>query len=270
MFRTCILSRLLLSAPIAVWAYFPFLITGSAQAQKILFQDTFTGGKLDGTDKWHSVSGQWSIVGGKLVQTKVDGKNLILVTDEHWDETWVDYWFFATVRFAEGLNGPLIFWRYHSDGTEGGGFGENVPPRMKKSGRRHVIYWALNLEGKRTVVVRAIRTIVKEFEPTETKTKLNKGQDYWVKIENERTGYRLFLTDNLAAAAVGDYGAPLVDVVGQDFNINGEGRIGFGTENSKIEVDDVFVTVPQHNPFAVEAGGKLTTLWGKLKSSTFR
>ncbi len=89
MFRIRIRSRLLLSVTIAVWAYFPLLVPRSAQAQKILFQDTFTGGKLDGTDKWHSVSGQWSIVGGKLVQTKADGKNLILVTDEHWDETWV-------------------------------------------------------------------------------------------------------------------------------------------------------------------------------------
>lgn len=245
------------------------ILLTSAQAQ-ILFQDQFNGGKVDGTEKWHQVSGQWSIAGGKLRQTSRAGKSLIIVTDEHWNESWVDYWFYSTVRLVDGINGPLIFWRYHSDGTEGGGFGENVPPRMKKSGRRHVIYWALNFEGKRSVVIRAIRTIVKEFEDTQTNTKLSSNKDYWVKIENDRTGYRLFLTDDPVAAAAGDYGAPIVDVLGKDFNISGEGRIGFGTENSIIEVDNVFVTAPKYNPLAVEANGKLTTIWSRLKSEAIR
>lgn len=261
------MKRILLFMMITtVSAIVPSILLTSAQAQ-ILFQDQFNGGKVDGTEKWHQVSGQWSIAGGKLRQTSRTGKSLIIVTDEHWNESWVDYWFYSTVRLVDGINGPLIFWRYHSDGTEGGGFGENVPPRMKKSGRRHVIYWALNFEGKRSVVIRAIRTIVKEFEDTQTNTKLSSNKDYWVKIENDRTGYRLFLTDDPVAAAAGDYGAPIVDVLGKDFNISGEGRIGFGTENSIIEVDNVFVTAPKYNPLAVEAKGKLTTIWSRLKSS---
>ena len=267
MHRAKDLPKQLLFVAITVLVIVPFIVPSLALAHpKILFQDDFRSGKLDGTGKWHPVSGQWEIADGRLVQTAVGGKSLILVTDNHWDETWVDYWFYSTVNIVEGANGPLIFWRYHSDGSEGGGFGDNLPPRMKKSKRRHVIYWALNIDGKRAVVIRAIRTIVKEFQPTETKTKLNQEIDYWIKVENEKKGYRLFLTDNPEAAAAGDYGDPIVDATGKDSNINGEGRIGFGTENSKIEVDNVFVTKPGYNPLAVEARGKLTTTWSRLKS----
>jgi hypothetical protein len=109
---------------------------------------------------------------------------------------------------------------------------------------------------------------VKEFEKTETKTKVDKGAEYWIKIENHKAGYRFFLTENGAAAVLGNYGPALVDV--KDFNIQGEGRIGFGTLEAVIEVDNVFVTEPEKNPFAVEVQGKLTTTWGLLKSSIVR
>jgi hypothetical protein len=171
---------------------------------------------------------------------------------------------------VEGVNGPFIFWRYHSDGSEGGGFGDNLPPLMKQSKRRHVIYWALSKEGEKSVVVRAIRTIVKEFQLTETITILSPEIDYWIKIENDSKGYRLFLTDDPEAAAVGDYGDPIVDATGKDPNINGEGRIGFGTEDSTIQVDNVFVTKPGYNPWTVERQGKLTTTWSGLKDGLIR
>ncbi|MYE88555.1 hypothetical protein F4X33_06125, partial [Candidatus Poribacteria bacterium] len=125
-----------------------------------------------------------------------------------------------------------------------------------------------NKDGNRSVVMRHIRHIVKEFEKTETKTKADRGEEYWIKIENHPAGYRVFLTDNGAAAASGNYGPALFDV--KDFNIKGEGRIGFGTQEAAIEVDNVFVTEPEKNPFAVEAQGKLTTTWGLLKSSVVR
>ena len=236
------------------------------QAQKILFEDTFdkANDKLNGTGKWHAVSGAWAIKNGKLTQNQRNGKNLILVSDGHWDEEWNDYWFYSTIRLAAG-QGPLLIWRFHSD--EGAGFGgkEALPPRMQQSLRRHVIYWELNKDGKRSVVMRHIRHIVKEFEKTETKTKVDKGTEYWIKIENHSKGYRVFLTDNGGAAVLGDYGPALFDV--KDFNIQGEGRIGFGTLEAVLEVDNVFVTEPEKNPFAVEAQGKLATTWGLLKSS---
>ena len=267
MYKASSLPKQLLFVVITVLVIVFFIIPSLALVNpKILFQDDFRRGNLDGTGNWHPVSGQWEIADGRLVQTALTGKSLIIVTDNHWDETWVDYWFYSTVKIVEGGNGPLIFWRYHSDGSEGGGFGDNLPPRMKKSKRRHVIYWALSIEGKRSVVVRAIRTIVKEFQITETKTKLSPEIDYWIRIENEKKGYRLFLTDNPEAAAAGDYGDPIVDATGKDPNINGEGRIGFGTENSKIEVDNVFVTKPGYNPLAVEVQSKLATVWSRLKS----
>ncbi len=236
------------------------------QAQNILFEDTFdkANNKLNGTGKWHAVSGAWTIKNGKLTQNQRNGKNLILVSDGHWDEEWNDYWFYSTIRLAAG-QGPLLIWRFHSD--EGAGFGgkEALPHRMQQSLRRHVIYWELNKDGKRSVVMRHIRHIVKEFEKTETKTKVDKGTEYWIKIENHPKGYRVFLTDNGGAAALGNYGQALFDV--KDFNIQGEGRIGFGTLEAAIEVDNVYVTEPEKNPFAVEARGKLTTTWGLLKSS---
>ena len=100
------------------------------------------------------------------------------------------------------------------------------------------------------------------------KPKVDRGKEYWIKIENHAKGYRVFLTDNAAAATLGDYGPVLFDV--KDFNIQGEGRIGFGTLEAAIEVDNVYVTEPENNPFAVEAQGKLTTTWGLLKSSVVR
>lgn len=237
------------------------------QAGEILFEDNFdkSKDKLNGTGKWHTASGSWVIKDGRLVQNQRNGKNLILVSDEYWNEEWNDYWFYSTVKLAAG-DSPLIIWRFHSD--EGAGFAgkDALPPRMQESLRRHVIYWELNKEGKRSVVVRHIRHIVKEFGKTETKTTLNRGVDYWIKIENHPKGYRFFLTDNGAAAALGNYGPALVDV--KDININGEGRIGFGTLESIIEVDNVYVTEPKKNPFAVEAQGKLTTIWGLLKSGS--
>ena len=119
---------------ITVLAIVPFIVPHLALANPIiLFQDEFEDRKLDVTGKWHPVSGQWAIANGRLVQTAIGGKSLIIVTDNYWDETWVDYWFYSTVRIVEGVNGPLIFWRYHSDGSEGGAFGDNLPPRMKKS-----------------------------------------------------------------------------------------------------------------------------------------
>ncbi len=239
------------------------------QAQKILFEDTFdkSKDKLNGTGKWHTVSGAWRVENGQLVQNQRNGKNLILVSDGHWDEAWNDYWFYSTVKLAAGES-PLIVWRFHSD--EGAGFGgkEALPPRMQESLSRHVIYWALNREGKRSVVHRHIRHVTQEYAKTETKTKLDRGTDYWIKIENHPKGYRFFLTDNGVAAVSGDYGPPLVDV--KDFNLSGRGRIGFGTQEAAIEVDDVFVTEPEKNPFAVEAQGKLTTTWGRLKSRVVR
>ena len=239
------------------------ILPSLTQAQKILFEDNFdkSKDKLNGTGKWHAVSGAWIIKNGKLVQNQRNGKNLILVSDSHWDEEWKDYWFYSTIHLAAGES-PLLVWRFHSD--EGAGFAgkEALPPRMQQSLRRHVIYWALNREGKRSVVHRHIRHITKEFEKTETKTKLDRGVDYWIKIENHPKGYRFFLTDNGAAAALGNYGPALVDV--KDVNMQGEGRIGFGTQEAIIEVDNVFVTEPEKNPFAVEAQGKLATTWGRL------
>ena len=242
------------------------ILPSLTQAQKILFEDTFDKAKdkLNGTGKWHTASGSWIIKDGRLVQNQRNGKNLILVSDGHWNEEWNDYWFYSTINLAAGES-PLIVWRFHSD--EGAGFADKValPPRMQESLRRHVIYWALNKEGKRSVVMRHIRHITKEFEKTETKTKLARGVDYWIKIENHPKGYRFFLTDDSEAAILGNYGPALVDV--KDINISGEGRIGFGTQEAIIEVDNVYVTEPQKNPFAVEAQGKLATTWGRLKSS---
>ena len=232
------------------------ILPSLTQAQKILFEDTFdkANDKLNGTGKWHTVSGAWDINNGKLVQNQRNGKNLILVSDGHWDEEWNDYWFYSTIRLAAGQS-PLLVWRFHSD--EGAGFGgkDALPPRMQQSLRRHVIYWELNKDGKRSVVIRHIRHIVKEFEKTETKTKVDKGTEYWIKIENHEKGYRFFLTDNGAAAILGDYGPVLVDV--KDFNIQGEGRIGFGTLEAVIEVDNVFVTEPEKESFRCRSTGQV-------------
>ena len=254
---------------IAILASAHFVAPSLVQAQKILFEDIFdkSKDKLNGTGKWHTVSGAWSIRDGRLVQTLANGKTLILASDGHWDAAWNDYWFYSTVRLTGGTS-PLIIWRFHSD--EGAGFGAkpDLPPLMQESLRRHVIYWELNRDGKKSIVRRHIKHVAQDFVKTETNTKLGRGVDYWIKIENYAKGYRLFLTDNPGAAALGDYGPPLVDV--KDININGEGRIGFGTEDAKIEVDNVFVTEPENNPFAVEAEGKLTTTWGRLKSRVIR
>ena len=97
------------------------ILPSLAQAQKILFEDTFdkSKDKLNGTGKWHTASGSWVIKDGRLVQNQRNGKNLILVSDGHWNEEWNDYWFYSTIKLAAG-HSPLIIWRFHSD--EGAGF----------------------------------------------------------------------------------------------------------------------------------------------------
>ena len=267
MYKTNKLPKLSLLVAIAVLASFSLVVPSFVQAIEILFEDNFKGGKLDGSGKWHVALGKWSIQGGELRNTSAD-KSLIIVTDKHWNPEWVDYWFYAKVSTSAGSE-PAILWRFHSDGSQGGNFSPagSLPKQMQESGRRHVIYWWFNQGG--AVVQRDVRTIIKPFEITETKTKFNAGTDYYVKIENSKKFYKLYLTENIGGVLAGNFGEPIVDLEAlgkKDLNINGEGRIGFGTVNGKITVDDVFVTTPEGNPFSVEARGKLATVWGELKA----
>ena len=269
MHKTNSLCKLYLFAAIAVFTSFSLIAPNFVQAVEILFEDNFKGGKLDGSGKWHVALGKWTIQGGELKNTS-DDKSLIMVTDDHWDAAWNDYWFYAKIVPA-GKSQPAIFWRFHSDGSQGGNFSPagDLPKQMQDSGRRHVIYWWFNKPDGGTVVQRDIRTIVKPYEITETKTKLNGGTEYYLKIENGPKTYTLYLTENAGSVAAGNYGEPIVDLEAlgkKDINIKGEGRIAFGTVDGKITVDDVFVTTPEGNPFSVEAKGKLATVWGDLKS----
>ena len=269
MHKTNSLCKLYLFAAIAVFTSFSLIAPSFVQAVEILFEDNFKGGKLDGSGKWHVALGKWTIQGGELKNTS-DDTSLIMVTDDHWDPEWNDYWFYAKIVPA-GNSQPAIFWRFHSDGSQGGNFSPagDLPRQMQNSGRRHVIYWWFNKPDGGTVVQRDIRTIVKPYEITETKTRLNGGTEYYIKIENGPKTYTLYLTENAGSVAAGNYGEPIVDLEAlgkKDINIKGEGRIAFGTVDGKITVDDVFVTAPEGNPFSVEAKGKLATVWGELKS----
>lgn len=266
--KTNSLPKLSLLVAIAVLASFLLIAPSFVQAIEILFEDNFKGGKLDGSGKWHVALGKWNIQGGELRNTSAD-KSLIMVTDDHWNLEWVDYWMYAKIKSGAGSE-PAIFWRFHSDGSQGGNFSPagSLPKQMQESGRRHVIYWWFK-QGGGAVVQRDIRTIIKPFEITETKTKINAGTEYYVKVENSAKLYKLYLTDKAGAVAAGNFGDPIVDLEAlgkKDLNIKGEGRIGFGTVNGKITVDDVFVTTPEGNPFSVEAKGKLATVWGELKA----
>ena len=269
MYKTNSLLKPSLLVAIAVLASFSFIAPSFVQAVEILFEDDFKGGRLDGTGKWHVTLGKWAIQGGVLKNTSAD-KSLIMVADDHWDPKWAEYWFYAKI-IPTGKSQPTILWRFHSDGSQGGNFSPagDLPKQMLKSGRRHVIYWWFNKPGGGAVVQRDIRTIVKPFEETETKTTLNGGKEYYLKIENAAKTYTLYLTENPGAVAAGNYGEPIVDLEAlgkKDINNNGEGRIGFGTVEGKIVVDDVFLTAPGGNPFSVEAKGKLATVWGELKA----
>ena len=266
--KTNSLPQLSLFVAIAVLVSFLLIAPSFVQAIEILFEDNFRGGKLDGSGKWHVALGKWSIQGGELRNTSAD-KSLIMVADDHWDPEWVDYWCYAKIVMGAGAE-PAIFWRFHSDGSQGGNFSPagSLPKRMQESGRRHVIYWWFK-KGGGAVVQRDIRTIIKPFEITETKTSLNAGKEYYIKIENGAKLYKLYLSDNAAGVASGNFGEPIVDLEAlgkKDVNIKGQGRIGFGTVNGKITVDDVFVTTPEGNPFSVESKGKLATVWGELKA----
>ncbi len=268
MYKTNRLPKLVLFAAIAVLASFSLVAPSFVQAIEILFEDNFKGGKTDGSGKWHAALGKWAIQAGELRNTSAD-KSLILVTDAHWDPEWVDYWFYSKVSISGGTQ-PAIVWRFHSDGSQGGNFSPagSLPKRMQESGRRHMIYWWFK-QGGGAVVQRDIRTIVKPWDITETKTKINAGVDYYIKIENAAKIYKLYLTDSAGAVAAGNFGDPIVDLEAlgkKDINIKGQGRIGFGTVDGKITVDDVFVTTPEGNPFSVEAKGKLATVWGELKA----
>jgi hypothetical protein len=51
---------------------------------------------------------------------------------------------------------------------------------------------------------------------------------------------------------------------GKDLNGNKGGRVGIGTLDATAEFDNAFVTDLEGRP--VEAGDKLTTTWGMLKT----
>ena len=267
MYRTNNSPIQILFVAIAVLASVALIVPSLAQAGEILFQDNFRAGKVDGTGKWHTALGKFAIQGGAL--QKQGGKGLILVTDDHWDDAWTDYWFFSTITPIGGKE-VGVFWRFFSKGEQGGEFNElgKLPKRLQDNESRVVVYWALNRDGKLSVVQRDVKTVSQPFLKTETRTKLKINQAYWIKIENHPKGYRLFLSDNGALAKSGDYGAPVVDV--KDITIGGRGRIGFGSVDSRFEVDDVYVVEPDTNPFSVEAQGKLATTWGMLKSRMTR
>ena len=268
MYRTNSSPIQFLFVAIAVLASVSLIAPGLTQAGEILFEDDFRGGKVDGTGKWHTALGKWVIQGGSLSKQGAD-KGLILVTDDHWDDAWTDYWFFSTVTLTGGQE-LGVFWRFFTKGQQGGQFSNpgNLPKRLQGNESRHVIYWALNRAGKGSIVQRDIKTVSQPFAKTETKTKLKSGQDYWVKVENHPKGYRLYLTDNGAQAKSGEFGDAIVDV--KDINIQGRGRIGFGSVDSRFKVDDVYVVEPDTNPFSVESRGKLATTWGMLKSRATR
>jgi len=137
MYKTNSLPKLSLFVVITVLASFSLVAPSFVHAIEILFEDNFKGGKLDGSGKWHVSLGKWTIQGGELRNTSGD-KSLIIVTDKHWDPEWVEYWLYAKIRISAGTE-PAIFWRFHSDGSQGGNFSPagSLPKQMQESGRRH-------------------------------------------------------------------------------------------------------------------------------------
>ena len=267
------MRRILLSLFTLVFAIAMMCLLLSATATaKILFEDDFKNAEKS-KKNWVFAVGDWKVQGGKLTQGAQADRAMAYMSDTAWPEEYdtketalTQYIVEVTVKKLRGDNGALVFWRIRDDmkvqvGREcGGGFNSSfclgdagAKGRLEKIGKGRVkLWWDLGRGAEKSVLVRDINGIARDFEPSESKHKLSKNKEVRVRIENDTKFVKLFLDG---------------DMVWEGKVIQGAdtgGRIALGTHGTSVEFSNFLITDLKGE--AVEPGGKITTTWGTLKT----
>lgn len=206
-------------------------------------------------DKWVDLRGEWEIKDGMLHQKMIDDNCMAVVTDENWDESWMEYTFEVKAKKLSGNEGFLIMFRLHGFPEPRGRALGNIPPRMESQSPRTQYWWNLGGWGNtRSVVERWIDGVRIEQAPMEGHS-VESNRWYHIKIENREDGYTLYLD-----------GEKVADV--QDSDVKG-GRVGLGTWLTEAVFDDVIVYGPE-GVTVIHTSGKLPSVWGLIKEVHLR
>ena len=249
------------------------LLLSSAATAKILFEDNFKNAEKS-KKNWMFAVGDWKVQGGKLTQGAQADRTMAYMSDAAWPEEYdtketalTQYIVEVTVKKIRGDNGALIFWRIRDDmkvqiGREcGGGFNSSfclgdagAKGRLEKIGKGRIkLWWDLGRGAEKSVLVRDINGIARDFAASESKHKLSKNKEVRVRIENDEKFVKLFLDDQMVWEGKVIQGATT------------GGRIALGTHATSVEFSDFVITDLKGQ--GVEPGGKMTTTWGTLKKA---
>ena len=249
------------------------LLVSPTATAKILFEDNFKNADKS-KNNWEFAVGDWKVQGGKLTQGAVQGRSMAFMSDKAWPEEYdtketalTQYIVEVTVKKLRGDNGALVFWRIRDDmkvqiGREcGNGFNSSfclgdagAGGRLEKIGKGRIkLWWDLGRDGAKSVLVRDVNGIARDFAATESKHKLSKNKQHRIRIENDEKFVKLFIDDQMVWEGKVIQGATT------------GGRIALGTHATAVEFSDLVVTDLKGQ--GVEPGGKITTTWGTLKKA---
>lgn len=268
------MKRILLSLFTLVFAsVIVCLLVSPTATAKILFEDNFKNAEKS-KKNWVFAVGDWKVQGGKLTQGAQADRTMAYMSDAAWPEEYdtketalTQYIVEVTVKKLRGDNGALVFWRIRDDmkvqiGREcGGGFNSSfclgdagAKGRLEKIGKGRIkLWWDLGRGAEKSVLVRDINGIARDFAASESKHKLSKNKEVRVRIENDEKFVKLFLNDDMVWEGKVIQGA------------NTGGRIALGTHATSVEFSDFVITDLKGQ--GVEPGGKMTTTWGTLKKA---
>lgn len=267
------MKRILLSLFTLVFAsVIVCLLVSPTATAKILFEDNFKNAEKS-KKNWVFAVGDWKVQGGKLTQGAQADRTMAYMSDAAWPEEYdtkgtalTQYIVEVTVKKLRGDNGALVFWRIRDDmkvqiGREcGGGFNSSfclgdagAKGRLEKIGKGRIkLWWDLGRGAEKSVLVRDINGIARDFAASESKHKLSKNKEVRVRIENDTKFVKLFLNDDMVWEGKVIQGA------------NTGGRIALGTHATSVEFSDFVITDLKGQ--GVKPGGKITTTWGSLKT----
>jgi hypothetical protein len=174
---------------------------------------------------------------------------MAVVSDEAWDDDWVEYTYECKAKKVAGAEAFLILFRLYGDLQPRDKNLRDIPPNMAAAGQNTQYWWNLGGWGNtRSCVERWIEGA--RIEQGNSVHSFKTGEWYQIKIENGPDGYKLILNDELIAEV-------------DDGEVKG-GRIGLGGWATAVEYDDVLVYGPD-GPKAVSAQDKLPLSWGQMK-----
>ena len=207
--------------------FFVALLTSTASAG--VWQENFDRGLPDG---WNEVKGEWKILKDAYAETS----GAEYAKTMFGDEDWTDYTVEVDITLVKHVNvnaaGVLI--RADADGDNG------------------MRYWIRTDQHK----CQFSRWRENQFEHIVTPLPVEPevGETYRLKVIAEGQNYQCFVDDELLFE--GD----------DDAKFRDSGRIGFITHTANVHFDNLVIDGADIPSFAVEPNGKLTTLWGQLKT----